>query len=271
MGNQYGQAGKSTRYTAKRKRGHAVIYFFIALIVILTGWFFLENSKILGLSGIAVLIILGIVMAAPRILDRELRKNKKVERQYNQGARGEEQVGELLLQLSNDFVVMHDVVSPNGNIDHIVYDKRGNIFMLETKSHYGRVTAQGDQLRRDGHTFEKDVIKQSLANSFWLKEKIETQLKVKAWITPVLVFTNAFVTFDKPIKGVYYTNKKYLLQFLQRTNASSPAGLKLWEMRKNYFVSRINMKNALWMFKRKSFVQLSDIWKLIPNIDKLSY
>ena len=126
---------------------------------------------------------------------------------------------------------MHDQVSPYGNIDHIVYDKRGNIFMLETKSHGRNVKAQGDQLLLNGHTFEKDIIGQSLANSFWLKEKIEAELKVKAWITPVLVFTNAFVEFGNPIKKVHYMNKKYLVPFLQRTNAGSPAGLKLWETR----------------------------------------
>ncbi len=55
--------------------------------------------------------------------------------------------------------------------------------------------------------------------------------KKATFITLALVFTNAFVEFGKPIKGVYYTNKKYLVEFLQRTNAGSPAGLKLWEMR----------------------------------------
>jgi len=49
---------------------------------------------------------------------------------------------------------------------------------------------------------------------------------------PVLVFTNAFVNFGKPVKGVYYLNKKYLLKLIAEHKAPSPAGLKLWEMRR---------------------------------------
>ena len=81
------------------------------------------------------------------------------------------------------------------------------------------------------YAFENFIIGEYLAKINHMKKKIGTRLKAIAWIKPVLVFTNAFVEFGKPIKGVYYTNKKFLLQFLQRTNASSPAGLKLWEMK----------------------------------------
>lgn len=231
MNNQFGVAGKSTREGGRKKRGTAVGIAVFAIIAVLIGAFLINNAKAFGLGGIAILIILVGMRILPDIIDRPLTRALKQEKQYNRGAKGEEQVGDILAQLGNDFVVMHDQVSPYGNIDHIVYDKRGNIFMLETKSHWGRVSAQGDQLLLNGHAFEKNIISQSLANSFWMKEKIEADLKVKAWITPVLVFTNAFVEFGKPIKGVYYTNKKYLLQFLQRTNTSSPAGKKLWEMR----------------------------------------
>jgi hypothetical protein len=95
------------------------------------------------------------------------------------------------------------------------------------------VEAQGDDLLLNGHKFEeKDIVNQSLNNSFWMKNMIEQKIGAKAWITPVLVFTNAFVVPGKPLHGVYYMNKKYLLQFLQEHRAPSPAGLKLWEMRK---------------------------------------
>jgi hypothetical protein len=235
MGSQYGVAGKSTKDTANRKFNSDLkfrIFIAIMAIVIVVMLF---NYKALRLGWVGVLGLIVILYLLPDILKRATRGRKKEQRQYYRGAVGEEQVGQLLSQLSSNFVVMNDVVSPYGNIDHIVYDNRGNIFLIETKSHGGygsRVIAQGDQLLLNGHTFEKDIVGQCLANSYWMRDKFETEFKVKAWITPVLVFTNAFVEFGKPIKGVYYTNKKYLLQFLQRTNASSAAGLKLWEKRK---------------------------------------
>jgi hypothetical protein len=64
-----------------------------------------------------------------------------------------------------------------------------------------------------------------------LKEKVETKLGLNAWILPVLVFTNAYVVPGKQIRGVNFMNKSFLLGFLKKTNASSAAGLKLWEMR----------------------------------------
>jgi hypothetical protein len=232
MTNQFGQAGKSTREGADKRRKTAIIIAIGAVLLAVIGCVVVNNPKAFGVGSGGVLLILAGMWLLLKFIDRPLTRLKKQERQYNRGARGEEQVGQLLSQLSSNFVVMHDVASLYGNIDHIVYDNRGNIFMVETKSHGGRVASQGDQLLLNGHAFEKDIVGQCLANSIWMKEKIESRLKMKAWITPVLVFSNAFVEFGKPIKGVYYTNKKYLLQFLQRTNASSPAGAKLWGMRK---------------------------------------
>ncbi len=241
MGNQDGQAGKSTRDRAKRIRQYAwLVTIWIILLIAIVGVLFIKNQFAFGFIGGGVFTLL--FYLAARILMKKfdvfLDESKKKERKFNQGAAGEEQVGEILEQLGSDYLVMHDFAihfgtSPYGNIDHIVYDKKGNIFILETKSHFGKVTANGDHLLRDGRPFEKDIIHQALSNSYWVKEKVEAKLGLKAWVTPVLVFTNAFVQFGKPIKGVYYTNKKYLLQFLQTHKANSPAGLKLWEM-KNY-------------------------------------
>lgn len=229
MGNQYGVAGKSTREGGRRKRGTAVGIAVVAIIAVLIGAFLINNAKAFGLGGIAILIILVGMRIIPDIIDRPMTRALKQERQYNRGAVGEEQVGQLLGQLSSDFVVMHDVVSPYGNIDHIVYDKRGNIFMLETKSHGGSVKAWGDQLLLNGHAFEKDIVGQCQKNAIWIRKKVEGRLHLNAWITAVLVFTNAFVEFGNPIKKVHYMNKKFLVPFIQRTNTGSPAGLKLWE------------------------------------------
>jgi hypothetical protein len=231
MKNQFGVAGKSTREGAKRKRNDGLFYSFIAIVVVLVGWLLVSNNKAFGLGGIAILVIVIGMRIVPDILEKFLRKNKKEERQYTRGAVGEEQVGELLSKLGDDFVIMHDVVSPYGNIDHVVYDKRGNIFMLETKSHGGSVKAWGDQLLLNGHAFEKDIVGQCQKNVIWIRKKVEGRLHLNAWITGVLVFTNAFVEFGNPIKKVHYMNKKFLVPFIQRTNAGSPAGLKLWETR----------------------------------------
>lgn len=233
MQNQFGQAGKSTREGGQKRRSNArwIAIGAVAVAIILLVIYF--NSKALGLGGGAIIVLLVVMKLIPNIIDKPIDRQLKAEKRYNRGAKAEETVGQLLAQLEPDqYVVLHDWRSPYGNIDHIVHDKFGNIFMIETKSHGGRVTPQGENLLLNGHEFEKNIIHQSLSNSIWMKNTIEQKLGVTAWITPVIVFTNAFVEFGRPIKGVYYTNKKYLLKFIRENKGSSPAGLKLWEMRK---------------------------------------
>ncbi len=173
MWNLYRHAGRSTREEARKKRNNAIYYSLFAIAVIVIAYLLITNHKVLGLSGGVALVLLFIMWLAPDIFEKFLRKNKKQVRQYNQEAKGEEQVGELLAQLGDDYIIMHDWTSPYGNIDHIVYDKTSNIFILETKSHFGKVTASGDQLLLNGHPFEKDIIHQALNNTFWVKEKWE--------------------------------------------------------------------------------------------------
>ena len=134
-------------------------------------------------------------------------------------------------RLGSDFVVMDNVEAPYGTIDHVVYNRQGSIYLVEMRTNGGTVKAMGDRLLINGQAFEEDLVLHCRENSDWLKQKLEERLKVKAWVTPVVVFTNAFVEFGEPIRGVYYTNKKFLPKFLEKVEVGSPAGLKLWQMR----------------------------------------
>ena len=117
---------------------------------------------------------------------------------------------------------MHDIESPYGNIDHIVIGKNAGIFLLETKAHGGKVEVNGETLLVNGKLPEKDFIAQALRNSYWLRDEISQIVGDKPWITPILVFTNAFVPPTRPVKGVSIINKKYLLNFLQKPTDPTP-------------------------------------------------
>ena len=130
----------------------------------------------------------------------------------------------------DDYLVIHDIESPFGNIDHIVIARQSCIFLLETKAHGGRVSVSNDRLLVNGHDPEKDFVAQALNNTYWFREKIRLAVDVEPWITPVLVFTNAFVERSAPIKGVKIVNKKYLLNLLQRPD-KKPQNLAIWENR----------------------------------------
>jgi hypothetical protein len=85
----------------------------------------------------------------------------------------------------------------------------------------------------NGKDPEKDFIAQTLRNTYWVRDQLQEELGIKVWVQPVIVFTNAFVKFGKPVKGIHITNKKYLLEFVQRERKTvSNAGL-LWEQKEN--------------------------------------
>lgn len=166
-------------------------------------------------------------------VDRQVDRKIKLEKRAIRGAKAEERVGGLLAELSNDYYVLNDIESPYGNIDHIVIGKNNGIFLIETKAHGGRVEIDGEAILINGKTPEKDFIAQALQNSYWLRDKLGEYSDSKPWITPIVVFTNAFVPFTKPIKGVQIVNKKYLLNVLGKATKPNAIHAKIWDSKEN--------------------------------------
>jgi hypothetical protein len=102
--------------------------------------------------------------------------------------------------------------------------------LIETKAHGGKVSVVEGSLLVNGHEPEKDFIVQALKNTYWLRDKIYQVLSVEVWITPLVVFTNAFVERTAPVKGVTIVNKKYLSNALAKPNTKAQ-GAMVWENR----------------------------------------
>ncbi len=135
-----------------------------------------------------------------------------------QGALGEERVGLILESLkSKGWVVLHDLqVPPIGNIDHLIIGLAG-VFVVETKSHRGRITAQGTQLLRNGKPLEKDFIQQAKAQSMALNQMLQRQLRQNWYVQPIICFTQAFVQIPgNRIENVWVLPLKWLLPTLER-------------------------------------------------------
>jgi hypothetical protein len=92
------------------------------------------------------------------------------------------------------------------------------------------VSAAGGQLLANKRRPEKDFIAQALLNTYWLRDRIRGIVNAEPWITPAVVFTNAFVEPFPPIKGVRVVNQKYLLRVL-RTQRQNAQNAILWEHR----------------------------------------
>jgi hypothetical protein len=227
-------AGQSTREMAEKRRRTGIYWGIGGLLIIIVIFYIISNPEQLGIGGMGVLVLLILMKLVEGFTERQMRKQSKLQRRAIRGAKGEEKVGELLEELDDEeYMVIHDVECAYGNIDHLVLSKNSGIFLIETKAHGGRVEVVGDRLLLNGHDPEKNFIAQTLRNTYWVREKVQENLEVKAWVQPVIVFTNAFVKFGKPVKGIHVTNKKYLLGFIQRERKSNSSSDLLWEQREN--------------------------------------
>jgi len=228
--NQPNRAGQSTREMAALRYKNRVWFVLlttgIVLLIILVAY----HSNTLGIGGFGFVGLIILARLVMNYSDAGTKKMMKEERRAIRGAKGEEKVGSILESLGEEFLVIHDVLSPYGNIDHVVISKENGIFLLETKAHGGRVSVNNGHLLVNGYDPEKDFIAQTLNNTYWLRDKICNLIDVHVWVIPVLVFTNAFVEGTAPIKGVKIINKKYLLNTLQRPNTKAP-NLVIWEKR----------------------------------------
>lgn len=230
MNDQTKRAGQSTREMAEKRYRNRVWFVLLTLGFLFLILLAVNNSKALGLGGAGFLGLLILARLITNYSNARTRKMMKEERRAIRGAKGEETVGSLLGTLGDDYLVVHDIETPFGNIDHIVIGRQSGIHLIETKAHGGRVTAAQDGLLVNGHEPEKDFIAQALNNTFWLRDTVQKTIGVEAWIAPVVVFTNAFVERTPPIRGVTIVNKKFLLNVIQRANAK-PQNLTFWENR----------------------------------------
>ncbi len=222
------QAGASTREMERKRWNTGLIINLAGLVVaILILIVFLTNPK--WIPAPVLLVLLVVVLVLPSFISRKVNQKLKESKRAGRGAVAEEKVGELLAELGPDFLVLHDVECAYGNIDHLVIASNGAVFMIETKSHRGKVTVQENVLLVNGRAPEKDFIAQSLRNSFWLRDQIEPYAGKKPWVTAVLVFTNGFVQVRGPVKGVIVTNKKYLLSTIQNAVKRAQALPGVWE------------------------------------------
>lgn len=200
--------------------------------VILAIGFVVSHPSLFGVSGLGFLGFLILIAIVRNVTEGRIDRKAKEARRAYRGAKAEERIEDILNGLDvENYAVFHDVPCAYGNIDHIVLSKQNGIFLIETKSHGGRVKIIDTGLLVNGQPLEKDFIAQAVRNTLWLRDQIKRATGIDAWIKPIIVFTNAFVEFGPPIKNVEITNKKFLLNKIQRNQQPSPLNEKLWAAR----------------------------------------
>jgi hypothetical protein len=235
MALKSGRAGRSTRDLADRRY---LIRASFGLLALLIGWVFMKvlpHTQTVGI-GVVVLLFVGFKVVM-NMLESNIDTKILEEKRAIRGAVAEEKIEAILDQLGDEQVVLHDVRCEFGNIDHIVLSKSHGVFLIETKAHGGRVTVVNSKIEVNGKPPEKDFIAQTLRNTYWLADELKAITGATAWVTAVIVFTNAFVEKSRPIKGIKVTNKKFLLQHIQQVVKPLPP--EIWDAREK-IVARLN-------------------------------
>jgi hypothetical protein len=125
------------------------------------------------------------------------RKFKEIEKKYDnmaRGAAGEILVGQMLGKFPDNFCIINDLSTPNGNIDHVVVGPTG-VYILDTKAWRGVVEADGKgELLLNGQQTDKNCVRQFVGRMMGIKEKVLTLAPgMDAHFNAVFVFTAARV------------------------------------------------------------------------------
>ncbi len=213
MAREYGKAGHGARQMGSKRE---LKYTAIAGLMLLLLWLWFANIGSMTKLGLPVVILMvfGFRMAVNE-LEKKGKHFKKRANDAYRGARAEEKVAERLASLPESYVSFHDLSFPGFNVDHIAVGP-GGVFVIETKSHGGKVTNNGNALLLNGHAPEKDFINQTWSQTYHIRNLIKEHLGTEIPAKPVLCFSNAFVQVRGSVKGVDVVNGGYLNTFIAK-------------------------------------------------------
>ncbi|PKO00555.1 MAG: hypothetical protein CVU42_03160 [Chloroflexi bacterium HGW-Chloroflexi-4] len=224
-------AGESTNQLADKRYKKMIIYGIVGVAIFILLILIINNSKALGIGGAGILILLVVIKIFPDIFDRQLNKKVKEVTRARKGAKAEVRVDSIFLDMKEDYFIINDIETTYGNIDHVIIKRDAGIFLIETKSHYGKVTVQDNTIYINEHLPEKDFISQTMKNTYWLRDRLKECIGFDVWVHPIIVFTNAFVSPIAPIKGINIVNIKFLIKTMERDSRINSTNDEIWDNR----------------------------------------
>lgn len=206
MAQNYGKAGNHVKNIGKRKIYIKYIFILVSVIVsyifykicitIPSTTFYLKTLKnVFGAFSIGSLLSMFIPLFDDKL-------NIKIKNAFS-GAKGEQEIAELLETLPDEYVVFNNIFYDNKKIDHIVIGPTGT-YLIETTSSRGKVEIKNDNVLINGYQYKS--LNKMFSNVFWLKDFLGVD-----FVKGIVVFTNAFVPLDSEIKNITIINKKYLI------------------------------------------------------------
>lgn len=213
MATGFGAAGKGPRTMAKARHTKVSLiagFFLLAAILLIFG-----SGRLAKLGLPAVIVVVFFIKTIVEHLEKEGNRLKKRAKQAQKGAAAEERVSDWPSGLPEEYRYFNSVGFDGFDIDHVVVGP-GGIFLVETKSHGGKISANGDELLLNGAKPHKNFLAQAWRQTKDL-EGFLWRLTSREWkAEPILCFTNAYVEVRRPVKGVNVVRIGYLNKFLLR-------------------------------------------------------
>lgn len=173
---------------------------------------------VLGGTGAALAIhavVIGILVVV-------LLRTIKVIQVRMQGAGGELSVRMTLRGLDDRFRVLGSVVIGNkGDIDFVVVGPTG-VWVVEVKSHKGRIRVENNRLLRDNRPFDKDFLRQVWGATYALKDELKRRISKTLHIQPVVVFSSPYAKLGiewNKADDAYVIGLDQLIRLIERQEA----------------------------------------------------
>jgi hypothetical protein len=152
------------------------------------------------------------------------------------GKRGELAVAEALKDLPNEYILLNDLMLPDGrgNVDHLVMGPNG-LFVIETKNYSTFVRCNGDDWFV-GRKKISSLSKQAKGNALAVRQNLAAVFKDQGtrlpFVTPLLVFVqkNARLSIKDPTIHVLRSGE--LARFIARYNSARPASITSPDLRR---------------------------------------
>ena len=180
MAKILGESGRYVSDEAVRQRRLIVVTacIIMALLGLVEGIVISAFLPLAWLSGVGRSVILLVVLIGIWALDKwgnaKLNAHEKKRDNMLRGATGENRVAQVLSQLPDEFCVINDLATPNGNIDHVVVGPTG-VFVVDAKAWRGIVAADGKgELVLNGRPTDKPYIRQFVGRMMGVREKVLT-------------------------------------------------------------------------------------------------
>jgi len=155
-------------------------YFILtAFVLVISGYL---RQLLVGLFGLVLLII-------------SAKQSLRYWARWRLGKQGESAVVAALTVLPNDYLLLNDLVLPEGkgNVDHLLIGPTG-LFVIETKNYKTRVKCVGDQWFVNGFRV-KSLSRQVKRNAVMVRDNIQQVCRDHGARTP---FVNPLLVFVRP-------------------------------------------------------------------------